>query len=234
RREFDRSFAAQRCLAFPDLTCSRLQVCDPAGEGRPTSGPARRCRRATGGDTMRVMRFVCAAAIAGTVVLGASTASAQETPQALRQEIDQLRQDFEALKQQYGDRLTALETKLAAAEGTQAAPAPPPPGAPAPEAPPPQQTAQQTAPQPTAQVPPGAEGAGGPSGALPVYGAAAASSKVFNPDIAVIGDFLGAAGHNTVNPSPSMEMHESEAAFQAVVDPYARADFFLSFGEEGV
>src|SRR5437762_12306460 len=29
-------------------------------------------------------------------------------------------------------------------------------------------------------------------------------------------------------------MHESEAAFQAVVDPYARADFFISFGEEGV
>ena len=31
-----------------------------------------------------------------------------------------------------------------------------------------------------------------------------------------------------------MEMHESEAAFQAVVDPYARADFFISFGEQGV
>jgi len=29
-------------------------------------------------------------------------------------------------------------------------------------------------------------------------------------------------------------MHESEASFQAVVDPYARADFFMSFGEEGV
>ena len=29
-------------------------------------------------------------------------------------------------------------------------------------------------------------------------------------------------------------MHESEASFQAVVDPYARADFFISFGEEGV
>ena len=31
-----------------------------------------------------------------------------------------------------------------------------------------------------------------------------------------------------------MQLHESEAAFQAVVDPYARADFFISFGEEGV
>jgi hypothetical protein len=31
-----------------------------------------------------------------------------------------------------------------------------------------------------------------------------------------------------------LQMHESEAAFQAVVDPYARADFFISFGESGV
>jgi len=83
-------------------------------------------------------------------------------------------------------------------------------------------------------VPAGAEGAGGPSGSLPVYGAGAASSKVFNPDIAVIGDVLGAAGHNEVKPSPAFEMHEAEASFQAVVDPYARADFFVSFGEEGV
>src|SRR5205807_10463047 len=29
-------------------------------------------------------------------------------------------------------------------------------------------------------------------------------------------------------------MHESEIGLQAIVDPYARADFFISFGEEGV
>ncbi|PYR47599.1 MAG: hypothetical protein DMF95_16020 [Acidobacteria bacterium] len=154
--------------------------------------------------------------------LAPSSAFAQDTPQALRQEIDQLRKDFDSLKQQYGDRLSALEAKLAAAEGTAAAPAgaQPAPGQP-----------------PTAQVPAGAQGAGGPSGALPVYGAAGGSvgsSKVFNPDMAVIGDFLGASGRNTVSPAPALEMHESEAAFQAVVDPYARADFFVSFGEQGV
>ena len=187
---------------------------------------------------MRISRWVCAASAAG-ILLGAQTASAQDTPQALRQEIDQLRRDFDALKQQYGDRLTALEAKLAAAEGqppAAATAAQPSPNAPQPPAPPPpaEAAAQPAAQQPTAQAPPGAEGAGGPSGALPVYGAAATGSKVFNPDIAVIGDFLGAAGHNTVNPSPSMELHESEASFQAVVDPYARADFFISFGEHGV
>ena len=69
---------------------------------------------------------------------------------------------------------------------------------------------------------------------MPVYGSSITGSKVFNPDIAVIGDFLGAAGRNTVNPDPALAMHESEVAFQAVVDPYARADFFISFGESGV
>src|SRR6266516_3789666 len=45
----------------------------------------------------------------------------------------------------------------------------------------------------------------------------------------------GAAGSNKVpNPEPALTMHESEAAFQAIVDPYARADFFFSFGEQGV
>jgi len=74
-----------------------------------------------------------------------------------------------------------------------------------------------------------------PEPASPVGGGtAAASSKVFNPDMAVIGNFLGVAGKNPVDPSKAFEMRETEASFQAAVDPYARADFFLSFGESGV
>jgi hypothetical protein len=65
-------------------------------------------------------------------------------------------------------------------------------------------------------------------------GAGGAASKVLNPDIAVIGDFLGAAGNSAGRPTPSFEMHESELALQAILDPYARADFFISFGETGV
>jgi len=64
--------------------------------------------------------------------------------------------------------------------------------------------------------------------------AAGGASKVFNPDISVIGDFLGAAGNPGGRPTPSLEMHESEVGFQAILDPYARADFFISFGEKGV
>ena len=49
------------------------------------------------------------------------------------------------------------------------------------------------------QVPAGAAGAGGPTGALPVYGSTTALSKIFNPDIAVIGNFIGAAGKNEID-----------------------------------
>jgi hypothetical protein len=177
---------------------------------------------------MRERRAIRAFAL-GAVLLAATPARAQqENTQALRQEMEQLRREFETLKDDYGRRLAALEARIAAAE-----PATPAPAAPAPGAPQPPPTAPAAA-QPTAPVPAGAAGAGGPEGALPVYGAAAASSKIFNPDVAVIGDFLGAAGPNVVAPQPALEMHESEASFQAIVDPYARADFFLSFGEAGV
>lgn len=72
-----------------------------------------------------------------------------------------------------------------------------------------------------------------PAPALPVYGGASASSKVFNPDVAVIGNFVGSAGENSINPSPGLELRETEITLQAIVDPYARADVFLSFGPEG-
>jgi len=166
---------------------------------------------------MQATRLACAAFMAATLVAAPRDAAAQTAEQAqqIQQQIDQLRREF-------NDRLAALEMQLASIRGGQApsAPAVPPP-APAPGA-------------PTVEVPPGAAGAGGPTGALPVYGNVAAGAKVFNPDMAVIGDFLGAAGRNTTDPQPALEMHESEAAFQAIVDPYARADFFISFGEEGV
>jgi hypothetical protein len=73
---------------------------------------------------------------------------------------------------------------------------------------------------------------------LPVYGGATLGNKIFNPEIAAIGTFRGAAGFGALpfapDPVPSMEMQETELAFQAIVDPYARADVFLSFGEHGV
>ncbi len=82
-------------------------------------------------------------------------------------------------------------------------------------------------------MPSGAASAGGPEGSLPVYGNASALSKIFNPDVAVIGNFLGAIGKNDVESAPSLSLEEAEASFQAVVDPYAKADFFIAVGPEG-
>ena len=124
---------------------------------------------------------------------------------------------FKALE----ERIRALEAEIQSLKAAQAA-APPLPAAALPAAVPPLVT----------QVP--AAGPGVPAVPLPVYGGASAMAKVLNPDIGVIGDFLGAVGRNQVRSVPVLEMHESEASFQAIVDPYARADFFLSFGEEGV
>src|SRR5438067_11229652 len=65
-------------------------------------------------------------------------------------------------------------------------------------------------------------------------GAGTAAAKALNPDISMIGDFIATTGQNRVVSAPVMEMHESELGVQAIIDPYARGDFFVSFGEEGV
>jgi len=72
------------------------------------------------------------------------------------------------------------------------------------------------------------------SSALQSYGGATSNAKLLNPDISMIGDFIGTVGHNSVVPSRSLELHESELGVQAIIDPYARGDFFVSFGEQGV
>jgi hypothetical protein len=67
----------------------------------------------------------------------------------------------------------------------------------------------------------------------PPLGGAAGMAKALNPDIGVIGNFVGAAGGNAVAPIPALSMQETEIGFQAIVDPYSRADFFVSLGPEG-
>jgi hypothetical protein len=67
-----------------------------------------------------------------------------------------------------------------------------------------------------------------------VIGGAPQNAKLLNPDISMIGDFIATAGGNPFQPGPALEFHEAELGIQAVVDPYAKADFFISFGEQGV
>jgi len=130
-------------------------------------------------------------------------------------------------------RLRALEEQVRALEAeVRALKAGVPVGQPAPA----------PAPEPTPPVPAGLAAAptGGERAApaqLPVYGGA--TSKALNPDIGVIGNFIAASGDSqggseTVAPFPFLTLQESEASFQAIIDPYARADFFLAIGEEGI
>jgi hypothetical protein len=119
------------------------------------------------------------------------------------------------------DRLIALEGQVRLLKSQ--APSPPTPPATATE------TAVQSAPAAPTTAAPVTQ-----AQAISLGGAGGSAAKALNPDISAIGDFIGVAGHNPVQPSPSLEMHESELGFQAIIDPYARGDFFLSFGEEGV
>ena len=159
---------------------------------------------------MSPTRFVAVTAAAACLCAPVRPALAQapaaQTPEALQQQVAALKADLARLQQDYQERLAKLEAALAS---LQTAPAPPPPPLPAAEPVPPSEP-----------VAPGAP----PS----------SSSNVFNPDMAVIGNFLGVAGKNPVDHAPAFEMREAEASFQANVDPYARADFFMSFGESGV
>lgn len=149
---------------------------------------------------MGTVSSVCLAATAAGLLLLPRSAAAQSflapppagsLPQpdanALQQQIDQLKKEF-------GERIAALEVKLAEAQAAAQTPAP----------------------------------------VAPAQAAAASGAKYFNPDTAVIGNFLGAAGHNDITPSPALAMPESEVSLQAIVDPYMRADVYLAFGEEGV
>ena len=77
--------------------------------------------------------------------------------------------------------------------------------------------------------PPGGTTSGG--GSTPSSG-----SNLLNPNISAIGWFQGTAGdQNDEAGSAAFELREAELGFQATVDPYSRADFFVSVNpDEGV
>ena len=63
---------------------------------------------------------------------------------------------------------------------------------------------------------------------------APAAGKVLNPDISVVGNFVGKLGDaNDFEDRSTASLEESEISFQAFVDPYAQAKFFLAVGPEG-
>lgn len=174
-------------------------------------------------------RAVLALAVIGFCFGSETVARAQEPDgvEALRAEIAALRADYE-------QRIAALEQKLSDLQAAAGAPA----AGPTPSAPP-------EATLPTEAEVAAATGAGEPAapstappaipgGETPAGGTAPAqTSNYFNPAISLIGNFLAVGGHNDVENLPSFNLRESELGLQAVIDPYARADIFIAFGDEG-
>ena len=74
---------------------------------------------------------------------------------------------------------------------------------------------------------------GVPPPSPPAQASPATGGRAFNPDISVIGNFLAVAGRRGFTTEPSLEFTEAEVAFQSIVDPYARADFYVAVGPEG-
>ena len=161
-------------------------------------------------------------ALFALVVTASFAATAQQTPSATPQQQMQRAGDMSAVEQKIRDledRVVSLEGQLRQLRAQGAAPAPGTAPAPAQEA----GTQQAAATASTSQAE-----------AVRLGGAGGAASKALNPDVSVIGDFIVGGGHNTINPSPAFQMHELEICPQAIIDPYARGDFFISFGETGV
>lgn len=61
------------------------------------------------------------------------------------------------------------------------------------------------------------------------------SSNIFNPNVSVIGWFQSQVGQNPtpLDDAPGFHLREAEIGFQAVVDPYSRADIFISVDDQG-
>jgi len=128
--------------------------------------------------------------------------------QAVRDEVARIKSEFDSIRRQYDERLLALEQKLG--QLTTSGPS-------------------VIAPEPVAPVAPGQDASTSVASAAP-----ANSSKVFNPDTSVIGNFIGAGGRNPFSTQPPFQLSEAEVSFQAVVDPYAKADFYLAASPEGL
>lgn len=80
----------------------------------------------------------------------------------------------------------------------------------------------------------GTAGGQGPPGGGPVTAAPGQSASIANPATSVIGWFQAVAGSDPTTQRDAFALREAEVGFQAVVDPFTRADFFLAAGPEGL
>lgn len=166
------------------------------------------CLCAGAGSLMPSAAFAQGTAPVPAVVRSSAQASAVASVQ---EELDRLKREFERLRDDYSQRLADLERRLTALGG-----------------------GPLVAPVPTPAQPPVAPEEPAATGNAPAQGAPTQASNVFNPDTSVLGNFVAAAGKNASAGERSLRLTEVELALSSVVDPYARADFFLSASPEGL
>ncbi len=155
---------------------------------------------------------------AAIIFLSVAAAAGAQTPSAAQ--IRSLEQKLDALQKQ----ADALRAELERLKGS--APAEPAPAEPE----------DLTAIEPVAAAPAPAQAPAAPSilDAQVVENRPASTSRIFNPDISVIGNVLGHAGDdNPFDERDSIAFDEAEISLQAFVDPYAKAAFFIGVGEQG-
>jgi hypothetical protein len=175
------------------------------------------------------MRFVCQQAIVLLLFVSPLLAQDNTGSRAAREQPDisallQKIRDLEGRMVVMEDQIVQLKAQLTAGQS----------GSPTPSAMPASATVEPPAATAQALVPAAASAGMPGQEEVALGGAGGSAAKALNPDISAIGDFIVDAGHNPVQPSPSIQMHESEVGIQSILDPYARGDLFLSFGEEGV
>ena len=134
-------------------------------------------------------------ALAQTAPPASAGAAVSPEVQQVRDELARLKTEFEALRQQYNERLFALEQKLSQIGGPKELESSESSGSSG-SSKSPKSPESPTSPQDPTQP--------APAQAQP------SSSKVFNPDTSVIANFLGAAGKNPFSPLPAMQLSEAE------------------------
>jgi hypothetical protein len=158
--------------------------------------------------------------VAALIALGPMAAGANET-----QEIRELRKEVEELR----DTVRELQDQLRQLKGQ-----PPPSAAKTEKEKELEAEIRAAMPTPAPGVAPsGSETVAAAPAVQPAVGAGVGkSSSLLNPDISFNGDFtfLG-TDDRQLNKANRFSLREAEVGFQAPIDPYARADAFITFGE---
>ena len=150
----------------------------------------------------------------------------QHRRRQLREELQRLRKEFESIRDAYGARLAALEARLAqptrprrrsAVPRTRAAPL----RRPAPDGRQPGSRRRRSGPDRRRRAPVGQQGRCR-STATP-----ARCRRSSTPTSRSSATSSARRARTPIDPRPALQLDEAERALQAVVDPYARADFFL-------